>query len=65
MILAATKIDASQDSERIEALRRLAMEKQLAFFAVSSATGEGIDDLKYGMAERILARPELERARSG
>jgi GTP-binding protein len=64
MVLVATKIDAAQDPERIDALRRLAAEQQLAFFAVSSATGQGIDDLKYGLAERIFARAELEGTRS-
>ncbi len=30
----------------------------LAFFEISSATGQGIDELKFAMAERVLAPVE-------
>jgi GTPase len=55
MILVATKIDAAQDSARVDALRELAVGKGLEFFAISSVTGEGLDKLRYAMAERVLA----------
>ena len=55
MILVASKMDAAQDPSRVDALRQLAVEKNLAFFEISSATGLGIDELKYAMAERVLA----------
>jgi GTP-binding protein len=55
MFLVASKIDVAQDEDRIEALRGLAKEKGLPFFAISSATGQGIQELKYAMAGKILA----------
>ena len=54
MFLIASKIDAAQDPERVESLRGLAKEKGLPFFAISSATGQGIQELKFAMATAIL-----------
>jgi GTPase len=54
MIVVATKMDVAQDPSRVAALRELAAERGLAFFAISSATGQGIDDLKFAMAECVL-----------
>jgi len=53
MIVVATKIDAAQDGVRVESLRELARQRGLAFFAISSVTGQGIEDLKFAMAERV------------
>jgi GTPase len=55
MIVVASKMDAAQDPERVEAVRKAATDRGLAFFEISSATGQGIDALKYAMAERVLA----------
>jgi GTP-binding protein len=55
MIVVATKIDAAQDAARVEALREVAHERGFAFFEISSVTGQGIDGLKFAMAERVLA----------
>jgi GTPase len=55
MILVATKLDAAQDPERLASLRALAAERGLPFFEISSVTGQGIDNLKYAMAERVLS----------
>jgi GTP-binding protein len=55
MIVAASKMDVAQDPERVEALRRHIAERGLEFFEISSATGLGIEKLKYAMAERVLA----------
>jgi GTP-binding protein len=55
MILVASKIDAAQDPARIAAVRDLARERGLEFFEISSVTGQGIDALKFAMAERVLA----------
>jgi GTP-binding protein len=55
MILVATKMDAAQDPDRVAALRRVAKDLGLPFFEISSATGQGIDQLKFAMAERVLA----------
>jgi len=54
MILVATKMDAAQDPARVESLRRVAAERGLAFFEISSVTGQGLDELRYAMAERVL-----------
>jgi GTP-binding protein len=54
MFLIASKIDAAQEPERIESLKQLAAEKGLPFFAISSATGQGIQELKFAMALKIL-----------
>ncbi len=55
MIVVATKMDAAQDPDRVAALRDLAKERGLPFFEISSVTGQGIDALKFAMAERVLA----------
>ena len=55
MILVATKMDAAQDADRVARLRRLAAERGLPCFEISSVTGQGIDELKCAMAERVLA----------
>jgi GTP-binding protein len=54
MIVVATKMDAAQDPARVEALRQVAAERGLAFFEISSVTGQGLDELRYAMAERVL-----------
>ncbi len=55
MFLVATKMDAMQEPERVEELRNLAQERGLPFFAISSATGQGIPELRYAMSERVLS----------
>ncbi len=57
MIVVASKMDVAQDPERVEALRRHAAGRGLPYFEISSATGLGIEKLKYAMAERVLAAP--------
>jgi len=59
MLLVASRIDLAGDGKRLRAVEQLAAERSLPFFAVSSATGRGLEDLKTGMA-RILR--ELPRA---
>jgi len=54
MIVVATKMDAAQDPARVAALRDEATARGLAFFEISSVTGQGIERLKQGMAERVL-----------
>lgn len=58
MIVVASKIDACQDGSRIEAVRRKAEEHLFPFYAISSATGAGIDELKSAMGERLLQSSE-------
>lgn len=59
MFVAASKVDVAQDPGRIESLKALAASKDLPFFAISSVTGQGIEDLKYKMAQ-FLATPVEE-----
>ncbi len=54
VIVVATKLDAAQDPERLESLKRMAVEKDLAFYPISSVTGQGLEELKFGMGERVL-----------
>jgi len=60
MIVVATKMDAAQDPDRVEALRRHAAERGLPFYAISSVTGEGLDAVVYAMAEVVFAPAEAE-----
>jgi GTP-binding protein len=62
MIVAASKIDACQDPARIEAVKAKAAAHGLPFFAISSATGEGIEALRFAMADRIFAASEQSQA---
>jgi GTP-binding protein len=55
MIIVATKMDVAQDAERVARLRKLAAERGLPCFEISSVTGQGIEQLKFAMAERVLA----------
>jgi GTP-binding protein len=60
MLVAASKIDACQDLSRIDAVEAKAQEHGFPFFQISSATGEGIEELRFAMASRIPAKPENE-----
>jgi len=54
MLVVATKMDTAPPAERLAALRRHAGERGLAFFAISSASGQGLEALRHAMAERVL-----------
>ena len=54
MIIVATKMDAAQDPDRVARLHSLAAERGLPCFEISSVTGQGIEALKFAMAERVL-----------
>jgi GTP-binding protein len=62
MIVVATKLDAAQDPERIAAIERVAAERNLPFYKISSVTGQGIDVLKRAMADVVLAASPSEDA---
>jgi len=55
MLVAASKMDVAQDPARVLALRLHVAERGMAYFEISSATGLGIEKLKFAMAERVLA----------
>jgi GTP-binding protein len=54
MIVVASKMDVLQEPEKVVELRELAKRKGLPFFEISSATGQGIEALKFALAERVL-----------
>ncbi len=58
-IVVATKIDALEEPERLESLKRRAAEDGRAFYAISSATNKGVHDLIHAVA---LALDELKRS---
>ena len=47
-------MDVAQDPEKLTALRELAAKRGMPFFEISSVTGQGIDALKFALAERVL-----------
>ena len=54
MLVVASKMDAAQDGERVSSLKRLAEQRGLPYFEISSVTGLGIETLKHAIAERVL-----------
>jgi GTP-binding protein len=60
MFVVASKVDVAQDPARIEELRALAASKQLPFYEISSVTGQGIEDLKYNLAQFLAKALEDE-----
>ena len=49
----ATKIDALDEPQRLESLKQRALEDAKPFFAISSATGEGVGDLINAVAAKL------------
>ena len=54
MFVVATKLDAAQDPKRLDSLRRMAARRKLPFFKISAVTGEGLEQLKFAMAQQVL-----------
>jgi Predicted GTPase len=52
-LVVATKIDALDQPERLESLKRRVAEDGKPFFAISSATGEGVRDLVNAIAAKL------------
>jgi GTP-binding protein len=51
-IIVATKIDVA-NPDKLAKLKRYAKRKKLDFHAISAVSGEGVEDLKWVMAERV------------
>jgi GTP-binding protein len=49
----ATKIDALDEPQRLESLKQRALEDAKPFFAISSATGEGVRDLVNAVGAKL------------
>ena len=54
MIVLASKMDASQDPEKVAAVRKLAQDRGMPFYEISSATGQGIEALKFVLDEQVF-----------
>jgi GTP-binding protein len=53
MIVVATKLDATTDRTRLDALRDFCQQRHLEFHAISAATGEGVRDLVRSIADAL------------
>ena len=54
MIVVATKMDAIESKEKVAKIKRLAKKHNLPFFAISSASGLGLEELKFALAGMVL-----------
>jgi len=53
MVVAASKIDASQTPERETELKTFCIDRGIDFFSISAVTGEGIDTLKHHLGAHV------------
>ena len=53
-VVVASKCDVA-NPDKLKKLQSMAKRKKLPFYAISAVTGEGIDALKYGLAEKVRA----------
>jgi len=60
MFVVASKVDVAQDPGRVESLRAVAAARDLPFYEISSVTGQGIEGLKYNLAQFLASRVEEE-----
>ncbi len=63
-IIVATKIDALDEPERLEQLRRRAEEDGRTFFAISAVTNRGVRELVHAVAQALDAMQESDVAAS-
>ena len=57
-LVVASKIDAANPA-KLKKLKAMAARRKLPFFAISAVTGEGLDKLKYAIAERVAEHRKL------
>jgi predicted GTPase len=59
MIVVATKLDATTDLARLEALREFCKQRNVEFHSISAATGDGVKDLVRSIADALdkIPRP--------
>jgi GTP-binding protein len=66
LIVVATKLDATTDRTRLDALRDFCAKNGLEFHSISAATGEGVKELVRSIADaldkipRVLAHPDAD-----
>lgn len=61
-IVVATKIDALEDRERLESLKRQAERDDHAFYAISSVTNEGVRELVNAVATKVKQLKESAKS---
>ena len=59
-IIVANKLDAVQDNENVQALEKMAKEKNIEIFRISAVTGEGVNELINHVAEVVKTLPKEE-----
>ena len=64
MIVVATKLDATTERARLEALRDSCQQRNLEFHSISAAAGEGVKDLVRGIADALDKIPRGARGSS-
>ena len=59
MIVVATKLDATTDRSRLEALRKFCKKRRLGFHSISAVAGEGVKSLVHSIADALdkIPRP--------
>ena len=58
MIVVASKLDATSDRTRLEELRKFCAQRELAFHAISAATGENVRELVLAIADALGRIPK-------
>jgi GTPase involved in cell partitioning and DNA repair len=53
IIVVATKLDATTDRKRLEALRDFCKQRGLEFHSISAAAGDGVKDLVRSIADAL------------
>ena len=61
MLVVTTKLDATTDRTRLDALRSFCAARGLEFYSISSASGEGVAALVSAMAATLGLPPCLRR----
>ncbi len=60
VLVVASKMDVA-NPDKVKKLQAMAKRRKLRFFAISAVTGEGVDALRYAMAEYVRAH-RIEQA---
>jgi GTP-binding protein len=61
MIVAASKVDVA-NPKKLKKLQAMAKRRKLPFYAISAVTGQGVDALKYAIADQVKQAREAERS---
>ena len=59
-LLVGSKLDAMDDETRLKKLQSVAVEHGLEFHSISAATGAGIQDLKYKIADMLVVATGMD-----